>query len=62
MSTLALDEGCQPFLRRGVLLPKGTAPSPSEVGESSGAAFVDDSSQGGGLDKAISSNKSYNSY
>jgi hypothetical protein len=28
MSTPALDEGCQPFLRRGFLLPKGTAPSP----------------------------------
>jgi hypothetical protein len=51
MSTPALDEGCQPFLLRGFLLPKGTAPSPSEVEESSGEAFVDDSSRGGGLDK-----------
>jgi len=55
MSTPALDEGCQPFLRRGFLLPKGTAPSPSEVGESSGATFVDDSSRGGGLEKLGSS-------
>lgn len=47
----ALDERCQPFLRRGFLLPKGTATSPSEVGESSRAAFVDDSSRGGGLEK-----------
>jgi hypothetical protein len=51
MSTPTLDEGCQPFLRRDFLLPKGTASSPSEVGESSGAAFVDDSSRGGSLDK-----------
>lgn len=51
MSTPTLDEGCQPFLRRGFLLPKGTTPSPSEVGESPGATFVDDSSRGGGLEK-----------
>jgi len=51
VSTSAQDEGCQPFLRRGFLLPRGTAPSPSKVGESPGAAFVDDSSQGGGLEK-----------
>jgi hypothetical protein len=51
MSTSALDEGCQPFLRRGFLLPKGTAPPPSEVDESSGAASIDDSSRGGGLEK-----------
>jgi hypothetical protein len=51
VSTLAQDEGCQPFLRRGFLLPRGTAPSPSEVGESSGEAFVDDSLRGGGLEK-----------
>jgi hypothetical protein len=50
MSTPALDEGCQPFLRSGFLLPKGITP-PSEVGESSGAAFVNDSSRRGGLDK-----------
>jgi hypothetical protein len=51
VSTPAQDKGCQPFLRRGFLLPRGTAPSPSEVGESPGAAFVDDSSRGGGLEK-----------
>jgi len=51
VSMPAQDEGCQPFLRRGFLLPRGTAPSPSKVGESPGAAFVDDSSQGGGLEK-----------
>lgn len=55
MSTSALDEGCQPFLRHGFLLPKGTVPSPSKVGESSEAASVDDSSRGGGLEKLCGS-------
>jgi hypothetical protein len=56
VSTLAQEWGCQPILGHSFLLPRGTAPSPSEVGESPGAAFVDDSSrvgdlkeQGGGL-------------
>jgi hypothetical protein len=49
VSTPAQVEGCQPILRRGFLLPRGTTPSPSEVGESPRAAFVDDSSRGGGL-------------
>jgi hypothetical protein len=49
VSTPVQVEGCQPILRRGFLLPRGTAPSPSEVGESPRAAFVDDSSRGGGL-------------
>jgi len=48
VSTPAQVEGCQPILWRGFLPPRGTAPS-SEVGESPGAAFVDDSSRGGGL-------------
>jgi len=48
---LAQDEGCQPILRRGFLLPRGTSPSPSEVGESPEAAFVDVSSRGGGLEE-----------
>jgi hypothetical protein len=51
VSTSAQDEGCQPFLRLGFLLPRGTTPSPSEVGESPRAAFVDDSSRGGVLEK-----------
>jgi hypothetical protein len=46
VSMPAQDEGCQPILRRGFLLPRGTAPSPSEVGVSSRAAFVDVSSGG----------------
>jgi hypothetical protein len=45
------DEGCQSILRRGFLLPRGTAHSPSKVGESPGVAFVDDSSRGGGLEE-----------
>jgi len=49
VSTLAQVEGCQPILRRGFLLPRGTAPSPSEVGKSPRAAFFDDSSWGGDL-------------
>jgi hypothetical protein len=49
VSTPAQDEGFQPFLWRGFLLPRGTVPSPSEVDVSPGAAFVDVSSGGGGL-------------
>jgi hypothetical protein len=51
VSTPAQDEGCQPILWHGFLLPRGTAPSPSKVGESPEASFVDDSSQGGGPKK-----------
>jgi len=50
VSTPAQDKGCRPILRRDFLLPRGTTPSPSEVGESPGVAFVDDSSRGGGLE------------
>jgi len=49
VSTPTQDEGCQPILRRGFLLPRGTAPSPLEVDVSPEAAFVDVSLGGGGL-------------